>query len=99
VAPSIRLEATVTGRVQGVGFRYFVLREALDLSLTGWVANELDGTVQMVAEGPEASIDLFEAALRTGPPGAYVDRVSAVRMPASGTFGDFGVRAAGHRGD
>lgn len=99
VARSVRLEATVHGRVQGVGFRYFVRREARGLGLTGWVANERDGTVRTVAEGPERSLDAFEAALRSGPPGAWVERVSAVRMPGGSGFDDFVVRSAGHLGD
>jgi acylphosphatase len=99
VAGTVRLDATVSGRVQGVGFRFFVLREANDLSLTGWVANEHDGTVRTVAEGPEASIDRFEEAIRSGPPGAVVENLAAVRLPATGTFEGFTVRPAGHGGD
>ena len=99
VAGSVRLEATVHGRVQGVGFRFFVRREARRLGLTGWVANEHDGTVRTVAEGPEGAIDALETALRNGPPGAWVERVSVVRMPGAGRFDGFVVRPAGHRGD
>jgi acylphosphatase len=99
VASLVRLEATVLGRVQGVGFRYFLLREADRLDLTGWVANEHDGSVRAVAEGPVSALDEFEAALRRGPPGAWVDEVRVVRMPAGATFQDFSVRSAGHRGD
>lgn len=99
VAGSVRLEATVHGRVQGVGFRFFVRREARRLGLTGWVANEHDGTVRTIAEGSERAIDALETALRSGPPGAWVERVAAVRMPGSGTYEDFVVRSAGHRGD
>jgi acylphosphatase len=98
-APTIRLEATVRGRVQGVGFRYWVLRRAADLAIVGWVANELDGTVRCVAEGPVEALDRLEHLLRTGPTGAIVDEVRAVRMPATGTMTGFGVRSAGHRGD
>jgi acylphosphatase len=99
MAGVVRLEVTVRGRVQGVGFRYFVLREARRLGLTGWVANEFDGSVTTVVEGPESAIDLVEAAIRAGPIGAVVEHVSAVRMPGSGTFPDFVVRAGAHRGD
>src|SRR5439155_20058522 len=56
-----RLEATVRGRVQGVGFRYFVVREAMELGLVGWVANAADGSVVLVAEGPPAALDALDA--------------------------------------
>lgn len=99
VAGLVRLEATVRGRVQGVGFRYYVRHEARRLGLTGWVANEHDGSLRAVAEGPASAIEAFEAALRSGPPGAWVEQVSAVRMPGSGGFGEFVVRSSGHSGD
>lgn len=95
----IRLEATVRGRVQGVGFRYHVMREARRLGLGGWVANEADGSVRAVIEGPAAALDRIEEALRSGPPGALVDEVSAVRMPSTGGFDGFAIRSGGHRGD
>lgn len=95
----VRLEATVRGRVQGVGFRYHVLRTARILGLTGWVTNERDGSVRTVAEGSEAAIDRFHDALRAGPPGALVDDVLAVRMPGTGTFDGFTIKSRGHSGD
>lgn len=94
-----RLEAVVRGRVQGVGFRYWVVRRATDLGLTGWVANEPDGSVRCVAEGPEPGLDALETLLRTGPMGAVVADVQAVRMPGVGAFAGFTVRSGGHRGD
>jgi acylphosphatase len=97
--PVARLEATVRGRVQGVGFRYFVVRESRRLGLSGWVGNEPDGSVRVVAEGSDAAIDALELAIQTGPPGAVVDAVSRVRMPATGGFRGFAVRSAGHSGD
>lgn len=95
----LRLEAVVRGRVQGVGFRYHVVREARRLGLAGWVANEHDGSVRAVAEGPPDSLDLIEQLLRNGPPGSVVEGVSLVRMPATGTFDGFVVRPAAHSGD
>ena len=94
-----RLEAVVRGRVQGVGYRYFVLREAIRLGLRGWVANASDGSVRCVAEGGRPELEALLAALEEGPRGAVVRDVSAEWLPASGGFGDFGVRSAGHRGD
>ena len=96
---SLRLEATIRGQVQGVGFRYHVMREARRLGLSGWVANEVDGSVRAVIEGPSAALDHMEETLRSGPPGALVDRVSAVRMPSTGGFEGFTIRSGGHRGD
>jgi acylphosphatase len=94
-----RLEATIRGRVQGVGFRYFVVLQARDLGLAGWVANEGDGSVRCLAEGSPAALDRFEAALRIGPPGAIVETVIAARMPATGRFDRFAIRSGAHSGD
>jgi acylphosphatase len=97
--PPERLEAVVRGRVQGVGFRWFVLGEAARLGLTGWVANEPDGSVRSVAEGSREALEAFRDALRAGPPGAVVGRVDEHWLPATGTFPVFGVRSGAHRGD
>jgi len=94
-----RLDATVRGRVQGVGYRYFVLRIAGRQGLTGWVANQPDGSVRCVIEGAPDELDRVEAALRDGPPGAIVEAVQVVRMPATGRFERFEVRSGGHTGD
>lgn len=96
---NVRLDATVIGRVQGVGFRYFVLREAAALGVDGWVANTSGGAVRCVAEGPRASLETFLERLHEGPVSAIVDRVSAAWMPATGTLGPFEVRSGGHPGD
>lgn len=94
-----RLEARVLGRVQGVGFRFFVLRLADELDLIGWVANEPDGSVRVVAEGPRAALDILRRRLEVGPPAARVERVVARFGPATGEFAGFGVRYLGHGGD
>jgi len=96
---AVRLDATVIGRVQGVGFRYYVLREAMTLGLEGWVANTSDGAVRCVAEGPRASLETLLQRLHDGPVSAIVDRVSVAWMPATGALGPFGVRSGGHPGD
>jgi acylphosphatase len=95
----VRLDATVIGRVQGVGFRWFVLREAMALHLDGWVANTSDGSVQCVAEGLRADLELLLERLREGPPAAIVERVSDAWMPATGTLGPFELRSGAHPGD
>jgi len=94
-----RLEASVRGYVQGVGFRWFVVRRATQLGLRGWTSNEPDGTVRVVAEGAAAALDALLAALRSGPAGASVERVDARRLPAAGDLPSFTIRAGGHGGD
>lgn len=86
-----RLEAVVSGRVQGVGFRAYVLGWARKLGLTGWVRNEPDGTVCLVAEGEPTALDRLVRLLHGGPPTAHVDRVEGERTPASGAFEAFTV--------
>lgn len=100
-APSdrARLEAWVRGRVQGVGFRYFVVRQARQYGLTGWVANEGDGSVHGVAEGSRADLERLLVDLEAGPPSAIVERVDTRWSDANGDFTLFGIRSGAHRGD
>lgn len=65
----------VSGRVQGVGFRYFVLRRANTMGLAGWVSNLPDGRVEVAARGPADAISRLEQALRSGPPMSQVSNV------------------------
>ena len=86
------MTARVTGRVQGVGFRWWVRRHADALGLTGWVMNADDErSVEIVAEGEPRSLDDLERLLHDGPSGARVDSVEANRQPASGEFDGFGI--------
>lgn len=94
-----RLEAVVRGQVQGVGFRWFVTRQAARLGLTGWVANRPDGSVEVVAEGPAAALDGLQGALAEGPAGARVERVETSRGAARGDLERFQVRSGSHPGD
>jgi len=87
-----RLTARITGRVQGVGFRWWVQRHAQELGLTGWVMNGDDErSVQLVAEGPSEGLDALERFIHAGPRGAMVETVDARRGPASGEFERFGI--------
>ena len=97
--PAVRLEASVVGRVQGVGYRYFVRDVALGLGLGGWVANAPDGSVTCVAEGSRTALEGLRVELERGPLGARVDAVHCVWLPASGTSGRFEIRAGAHAGD
>jgi acylphosphatase len=82
---------TVRGRVQGVGFRYFVQNAAARLGLTGNVRNCPDSTVEIVAEGNARAIaDLIEQ-VKQGPRLARVERVDAVDIPVEGTYGSFSI--------
>jgi len=94
-----RLEATVHGFVQGVGFRYFVVRRANELGIAGWTANEPDGTVRVVAEGSAHALDELTRHLHAGPPGANVDKVVVNRLPSVGGLSGFAIRSGGHTGD
>ncbi len=73
----------VEGRVQGVGFRYFVVKRALELGLSGWTMNLYDGSVEVAAAGPEAALDALEAAISAGPPHARVERARRIEPPAA----------------
>ena len=85
-----RLTAQVTGRVQGVGFRWWIRSRAAELNLTGWVMNDDDErVVALVAEGEAANLDALERQLWRGPTGARVEEVDAERGPASGEYARF----------
>ncbi len=90
--PEKRLHARVRGRVQGVGFRYYVLSAAVELGLTGWVRNRRDGSVEVVAEGDLESLKSLVRALERGSRSSAVDQVTTDLQPASGEFGSFYVR-------
>jgi len=71
----VRIHVAVRGRVQGVGFRWFVREAGRELGLSGWVCNRPDGSVEVAAEGDSVLLDRLRDALRRGPPGAVVTSV------------------------
>jgi len=86
-----RLRGVIRGDVQGVGFRYFLARQARALGLRGWVRNRDDSTVEFVAEGPRPDLErLLEAAWR-GPGHARVAGVNAEWSSAGGGLEPFGL--------
>jgi acylphosphatase len=87
-----RLHAYVKGRVQGVGFRYFVLQSAEGLDLTGWVRNLRDGRVEVMAEGAHEDLNRLLVALRKGPISADVRDVDYEFTEGKGEFEGFRVR-------
>lgn len=78
---SIHLE--VRGRVQGVGFRWYVVDKARELKLSGWVKNRGDGNVELAAAGEADSLASLEAAVAAGPPGARVEEVRRLATVAA----------------
>ena len=78
----------VQGRVQGVGFRWFVSRTAQGLRLVGWVANLSGGEVEVVAAGDAGRLDELEQALKRGPPAAQVARVDKAEYPHEADLGN-----------
>lgn len=79
---------TVSGQVQGVGFRYTALAQARRLGLRGWVGNRADGAVEGLASGEDEALGRFHEWLRRGPPAARVERVEwqAAEAPAGPGF-------------
>jgi len=80
-----RLHGVIKGDVQGVGFRFFLIRRAEALGLTGWVTNRDDGVVEFVAEGRRQDLEQLERAARDGP---RMARVTAVEVNWSEATGD-----------
>ncbi len=74
----MRMHVIVSGRVQGVGFRWFVREAAIELDLAGWVRNRPDGNVEVAADGEEERVTRFRAILLEGPPQAMVSSVDDV---------------------
>jgi len=84
-----RLHGFVHGEVQGVGFRYFLMREGQRLGLRAWVRNRDDGTVEFVAEGTRADLERLKQAAEQGPRMARVERVEGRWSPAAGNLDGF----------
>ncbi len=89
---NIRLHAVVSGRVQGVSFRYYAQIRADELGVVGWVRNRPDGTVEVTAEGTRGAVDRLLGFLQAGPPAAAVAHVEAAWLEPTGEFTGFSVR-------
>jgi acylphosphatase len=87
-----RLHAVVTGRVQGVGFRYFTQEQAVSLGLVGWVRNRWEGTVELVAEGPRKDLEILLQAIQRGPRAGTTQNVKADWQEIRGEFKSFYIR-------
>ena len=84
---NVRVRITVSGLVQGVGFRSFIQRTALDLGLSGWVRNREDGKVEAVLEGSADAIARAVDACKQGPARSTVGKVEFSGEPAEGLSG------------
>ena len=80
---------SITGRVQGVGFRQFMARTARDLQVTGWVRNRADGSVEAIVAGRSDAVDRLIEQARRGPPQALVTDVRITET--QGAFESFGM--------
>lgn len=90
-----RLHVRVEGRVQGVGFRYFVQESATYLGVSGWVRNRWDESVEVMAEGERAALERLLDALRRGPRMSFVSNVQVEWGEGTGEWRGFSVRATG----
>ena len=93
--PISRLHAVIEGRVQGVGFRYFVIEKALPKNLTGWVRNTRQGAVEVMAEGKLSDLQSFLDDLRAGPSSAFVTQVQQEWLEPTGEFSRFFIASTG----
>jgi acylphosphatase len=87
------MRTIVRGRVQGVGYRAFVLREARRLGLAGYARNLPDGSVEVVAAGDALQLDVLAEQLRAGPPLARVDDIERTDVDPPPADADFGIRS------
>ena len=88
----IRQRLVLSGAVQGVGFRYWAVREAEPFDVGGYVRNLPDGSVEAVLEGPREEVEKYGDILKQGPPYGRVGRVAVVEEEPRGEFTSFGVR-------
>jgi acylphosphatase len=87
------IAARITGRVQGVGYRYSVMHIAKELGLTGWVRNAADGSVETRAQGDERALERFAAFLEEGPRSARVRSVDVHAVEPDLSLEGFVVRS------
>jgi acylphosphatase len=88
----VRAHALVTGRVQGVGFRFTAVDLARRLGVRGWVRNVVGGAVEAEVEGERAAVEALVRFLHRGPPGARVEDVALRWEPYGGELGEFSAR-------
>jgi len=87
-----RMTVQISGHVQGVGYRYFIRKAAIGMPLSGFIRNDADGTVTVVAEGSEKVLNEFLDTVSEGPAQAEVDDVEVTWSMAFGGFDGFSVK-------
>ena len=88
----IRVNMIVSGMVQGVGFRWYILQEAEEIGVTGYVRNTWSGEVEIVAEGEEWQIEALHEKAKQGPMRSRVTAVKVVKDSAKNEFNKFEIR-------
>lgn len=89
----ITLHMKVHGKVQGVGFRFYTQRQANHLGVKGWVKNEADGTVEIVAQAEQATMEKFAAAIKKGSPASKVSHVDIKEVRGTKGYHSFRVKS------
>ena len=85
-------ELIISGRVQGVGYRYYAVQQAQLLGVKGYVRNQADNSVLVVAQADEEIIKIFIDYLYVGPTRARVDHISKIKMTSLTVFNNFSVK-------
>lgn len=91
-----QFQATVIGRVQGVGFRYWVRNQAVSLGLRGWVRNLQNGNVQVLAQGDPAALGKLIDALYQGPSRAWIERVNVEWQTVDTAISSFEIKTTSY---
>lgn len=93
-----RIHLLISGRVQGVGFRYYTLDCAIKMEVTGWVRNVFGGEVEILAEGNQDRLEAFLLLIKKGPPSSHVTNVKERWNAGTGEFTNFRIRSTGRGG-
>ena len=88
----IRVHVYISGRVQGVGYRYSTAHKANSLGITGWVRNTHDGKVEAIFEGDENAVEEMIVWCKKGPSMSMVTDIEIFRKPFEGEFNNFSIR-------
>ena len=88
----IQYEINISGRVKGVGYRYYVVQKAIELEIVGWVKNTKSGGVLISAQGKNSELETFVDFLRIGPTRSRVEKISKYKMPILIEFDKFEIK-------